>query len=424
MEVKVSRLTGYIANIFNTDPIMMNIGVIGEISNLKYHQSGAVFFTLKDDKAAIRCNMWRQAASHLRYRLEDGMEVTAFGRVSVYEKGGTYSLNVEDVKISGEGSLMAAARALADKLRAAGYFSDEHKKPIPAFPRRVCVITSSTGAALRDMLKIIRSRNNITDVLIYPVLVQGPSAAGEIAGAIEDVNARFDDVDTIIAGRGGGSLEDLWAFNEEPVARAIYNSEIPVISAVGHETDFTIADFVADRRAETPTAAANMAVPDTAVVRADMDRIFSYGIRDRLDSLCRNRELALERCSPGRLIGSLKNQYAVRAESLSHCRPEELSVSVRARTEKYAAGLEFIIDNLRRSVRDKVSSCGSDAEKMKIMLEAGNPDRIVKRGYAIVTDDRGQAVTSAGDLSAGDRLTVRLKDGTAVSEVKKVTVNK
>lgn len=423
MEVKVSRLTSYIASIFKTDPIMMNIGVIGEISNLKYHGSGSIFFTLKDDRASIRCQMWQRYASGLRYRLEDGMEVTARGRVSVYEKGGSYSLIVEEVSISGEGALMAAYRALYKKLSEEGIFRKEHKAALPFFPEKVCIITSDTGAALRDMMKIIRSRNNLVDILVYPVLVQGPDAAGEISAAVRDVNARFRDVDVIIAGRGGGSLEDLWAFNEEEVARAIYESDIPVISAVGHETDFTIADFAADVRAETPTAAAVLAVPDIGSLREKLHELFEYGIRDRLAYMYHEKERALERCAPEQMILSLKNRYYLKAESLRRCEPAVLGQSVLSRIEKYGSGLENLGRELQRSAHDRLKEKAEKLEKMRIVIEAADPDRIVRRGYAIVTDSGGEAVTDTGQISRGEMISIRLRDGRILSEVRDIMEN-
>lgn len=421
MDVRVSRLTSYIAGIFRTDPILMNLGVIGEISNLKYHSSGAVFFTLKDEKASIRCQMWERDVSRLRFRLENGMEVKAVGKVSVYEKGGTYSLTAEEIEAVGEGALMAAYRALYQKLSAEGLFSRERKKPLPVFPRKVCVITSGTGAALQDMLKIIRSRNNVTDVLIYPVLVQGSGAAKEISSAIRDVNERFRDVEVIIAGRGGGSLEDLWAFNEEPVARAISGSAIPVISAVGHETDFTIADFTADVRAETPTAAAALAVPDVQAVRRQIEELFSHAIRDRLERVCRDRERAVDRCAPRYLIRSLQNQYSLKSEGLRRNEPAALGAAVLSRVEKASMGLEQQRTGLEQSLKEILRSHSVALERQKLLLEAGNPDRIVERGYAIVTDDQGNPVMEAASLRTGSILTVRLRDGAIRSEVREIT---
>ena len=423
MDVKVSRLTSYIAGIFKTDPILMNLGVIGEVSNLKYHGSGAVFFTLKDEKASIRCQMWERNASRLRFRLENGMEVKAVGKVSVYEKGGTYSLTAETVEAVGEGVLMAAYRALYRKLSAEGLFRVERKKPLPFFPREVCIVTSETGAALQDMLKIIRSRNRVTDIFIYPVLVQGTDAAEEICAAIRDINDRFHDVDVIIVGRGGGSLEDLWAFNEEPVARAISESQIPVISAVGHETDFTIADFAADVRAETPTAAAALAVPDVQAVRKQVDDLYMHRIRDRFESIYRDRETAVDHFSPAALIRALKNQYFLKSESMRRYEPALLEKAVLSRVEKNASDLDRLAVDMRRFFRDVLKSCSDGLEKQKILLQSGNPERIVERGYAIVSDSSGNAVTDTAGLKKGCIITIRMRDGSARSEVLEIMEN-
>ena len=262
--VKVSQLNGYIKRILQTDPILGNVSVVGEISNLKFHGSGHVYFSMKDEGSRLNCFLPSERAESLRYELSEGMEITASGYIYLYERGGSYSLNIRDIEVAGLGNLSIAFEKLKEKLGKEGLFDAEHKKEIPFFPEKIAVVTSESGAAIRDILKIIKNKNNYVDILIYPVLVQGPAAAGEIAEAICDINENCPDVDTIIVGRGGGAMEELWAFNEEIVARSIYNSNIPVISAVGHETDVTISDFVADRRAETPTAAANLAVPDLA----------------------------------------------------------------------------------------------------------------------------------------------------------------
>lgn len=423
MDVKVSRLTSYLTNIFNTDPILMNIGVIGEISNLKYHGSGAIFFTLKDEQASIRCQIWKRQAAQLRYRLEDGMEVKASGRVSIYEKGGTYSLIADNVEVAGEGALMAAYHALYRKLQKEGLFQKADKKPIPSFPKKICLVTSDTGAALRDMLKIIRSRNQLVNVLIYPVLVQGPSAAGEIAAAIRNINNRFSDVDVIIAGRGGGSLEDLWAFNEEPVARAIYESDIPVISAVGHETDFTIADFAADVRAETPTAAAVMAAPDLMLLREKTEELFRHGIRERLFRMYRDRLNAVERYSPEHLVRSLKSRYYLKAESLKRFEPAVLSRTVQLKLERDTAETESKAAELQRLMREHLKERSEKLERAKMLLDAADPERIVQRGYAIITDDQGKVINGTASLQQGQMLTIRFKDGSVQSEIKEIREN-
>ncbi|MBR6499939.1 MAG: exodeoxyribonuclease VII large subunit, partial [Firmicutes bacterium] len=247
--VSVSRLNAYIKRILQSDPILGNVSVIGEISNLKYHSTGHVYFTLKDEDSKISCFLSSEQRRHLRYELDNGMEITATGYIYLYERGGSYSLNVNNIEISGLGDLQIAFQQLKEKLQKEGLFDSKYKKPLPAFPKRIAVVTSATGAAVRDVISIISGRTQMTDILVCPCLVQGPEAARDIARTIEAVNAQCPDVDVMIVGRGGGSMEELWAFNEEIVARAIFLSKIPVISAVGHETDFTIADFVADRRA-------------------------------------------------------------------------------------------------------------------------------------------------------------------------------
>ena len=259
----VGQVNNYIGRILKTDPILGNISVIGEISNLTFHKSGYVFFSLKEDKSRLKCIIAPWNVEKITCPLEEGMEVIASGFISVFERDGVYNLNVRDIETNGIGQLAVAFEKLKAKLEKEGLFAQENKKPLPSFPSNVAVVTSETGAAVRDIIKTIKNKNDYVNILIYPVLVQGPAAAREIAGAIDRINAEYSEIDVIITGRGGGSMEELWAFNEEIVARSIFASKIPVISAVGHETDFTIADFTADFRAATPTAAAEMAVPDT-----------------------------------------------------------------------------------------------------------------------------------------------------------------
>lgn len=460
MEVRVSKLTDYISDIFKTDPILRNIRVVGEISNLKYHSSGAIYFTLKDGDASLRCSMWRQYAELLRYELEDGMEVKAFGAVQVYAKGGSYSLIVRDVEVSGEGGLMTAYRALYGRLRDEGLFDPSHKKSLPLFPRKVCVITSGTGAAVQDILKIIKKRNDAVDVIVCPVLVQGENAAGEIAEAIRDVNSRaagtemtagkksqagdrsadkekecgseettdisgaecFSDTDVIIVGRGGGSTEDLWAFNEEPVVRAVYESRIPIISAVGHETDFVLTDFAADVRAETPTAAAAIAVPDIRDVRLSLDSM-SEALTERLAALCRERARSVERFSPEQLMKRLRNRYMFDAGRLALYEPQKLTRMIKSRYGASRAALEHESQRLSAAVRSRIAEKENALEKARIMIDGADPERIVKRGYAIITDKNGAVVSEAAGLASGDMLSIRLRDGTAEVEVKTTEVD-
>ena len=393
--ITVSQLNRYVARILSTDPILGNVSVKGEISNLKYHGTGNIFFSLKDAESRISCFVPSSAAKKLRYELSDGLEIVVYGYLSVYEPGGYYSLNVRDVDVSGTGNLSVAFRALFEKLKREGLFDEEKKKPLPRFPKKICVVTSATGAAVRDILKIIRSRNHMVDVIVYPCLVQGKSAAEDIAGAIRQVNERFPDTDVIITGRGGGSAEELWAFNEEIVARSICASEIPVISAVGHETDFSISDYAADARAETPTAAAAMAVPDTAEL--------ARSAADWMEQLRRRASLLLELCE----------------SRLASCRPDVFVRILRERVRYFESETEALQRELFQRAEQRVLRLEQETEKRLVELEAGNPQRIIARGYAAVrTADGGSPVTSSRGIEAGQRLDVLMKDGQLLCEVK------
>lgn len=392
--ITVSQLNRYVARILSTDPILGNVSVKGEISNLKYHGSGNIFFSLKDAESRISCFVPSSAAKKLRYELSDGLEIVVYGYLSVYEPGGYYSLNVRDVDVSGTGNLSVAFRALFEKLKREGLFDEEKKKPLPRFPKKVCVVTSATGAAVRDILKIIRSRNHMVDVIVYPCLVQGKSAAEDIAGAIRQVNERFPDTDVIITGRGGGSAEELWAFNEEIVARSICASEIPVISAVGHETDFSISDYAADARAETPTAAAAMAVPDTAEL--------ARSAADWMEQLRRRASLLLELCE----------------SRLASCRPDVFVRILRERVRYFESETEALQRELFQRAEQRVLRLEQETEKRLVELEAGNPQRIIARGYAAVRTADGSPVTSVRGIESGQQLDVLMKDGQLLCEVK------
>jgi len=369
--VKVTQLNSYIKRIMSTDPILGNISVVGEISNIKYHGSGHVYFSLKDENSKINCFLGADTLRHIRYELEDGMEIIASGYVSVYERGGSYSLNIRDIEVQGIGDLAAAFEKLKIKLAGEGIFAEEHKKPIPFFPSRVAVVTSETGAAVQDILRIIKSRNNYTDVLVYPVLVQGPGAAPEISAAIENINKLFPDIDVMIVGRGGGSMEELWAFNEEIVARAIYNSRIPVISAVGHEIDFTIADFAADLRAPTPTAAAALAVPDTAELKSYIEKL-EEDMLHTLKKQTEYKERLMEAVNPAMLMSSIVNMINM---------------------------------NMLR------------AENAYKQLCDLNPLSVVGRGYAVITDENGILKSRSADFKKGDVFKAVFRDGSITAEV-------
>ena len=375
--ITVTQLNHYISRVLTTDPLLGNLTVTGEISNLKYHSSGHLYFSISDENSKINCFFPAQYARGLHYELGDGLAVIIHGYLNVYKKGGTYTLFVRSIEIAGEGNLAMAFQMLKEKLDAEGLFDPAHKKPIPRFPRRIGIVTSNTGAAVRDIIKIIESRTSLTDMIVFPVLVQGSEAAADIAATIDMINRDFDDIDTLIVGRGGGSMEDLWAFNEEIVARAIYRSRIPVISAVGHEIDFTIADFVADRRAETPTAAAEMAVPD---IRELMQRAESW---------------------QNSLMADLKKKVSY----------------ADLRAEKLFAEMRHVLQGRVNAYRHELESC-------RLLLDENHPYRVLRKGYAVLEDAAGRNLASIGDLCDGQSYRLKLKDGSATFRVTELAVTK
>ena len=375
--ITVTQLNHYISRVLTTDPLLGNLTVTGEISNLKYHSSGHLYFSIGDENSKINCFFPAQYARGLHYELGDGLAVIIHGYLNVYKKGGTYTLFVRSIEIAGEGNLAMAFQMLKEKLDAEGLFDPAHKKPIPRFPRRIGIVTSNTGAAVRDIIKIIESRTSLTDMIVFPVLVQGSEAAADIAATIDMINRDFDDIDTLIVGRGGGSMEDLWAFNEEIVARAIYRSRIPVISAVGHEIDFTIADFVADRRAETPTAAAEMAVPN---IRELMQRAESW---------------------QNSLMADLKKKVSY----------------ADLRAEKLFAEMRHVLQGRVNAYRYELESC-------RLLLDENHPYRVLRKGYAVLEDAAGRNLASISDLRDGQSYRLKLKDGSATFRVTELAVTK
>lgn len=387
--VPVGQLNNYIGRVLKTDPILSNISVVGEISNLKYHSSGHVYFSLKDDSSRVNCFLSWGNLQNISCPLEEGMEVVAAGFISVYERGGYYSLNVRDIEVNGRGQLAAAFEKLKAKLGEEGLFREEHKKELPFFPLKIAVVTSETGAAVRDIIRTIKNKNKVVDILVYPVLVQGPAASGEISSAIDDINVNHKDVDVIITGRGGGSMEELWAFNEEAVARSIYESEIPVISAVGHETDFTISDFIADRRAATPTAAAEMAVPDTGELEAELDRI----------SLEMTSDLGLA--------------IARRKERLEALNPTAFARNLKSRILYEQVNADRFIEVMGDAMNNRLVSARNRVEMLREFIESSNPKAILARGYSVVTDNSGKIIRSTDELSEGLGVNIETGNGTA-----------
>ena len=407
------------------------VWIQGEISNFKRHTSGHLYFSLKDARAQMKAACFRNVNMYLKFRPEDGMEVLARGRLSVYEPRGDYQIIVEYMEPVGLGSLQLAFDQLKEKLRKEGLFDEAHKVPLPLLPRKVGIVTSPTGAAVRDMLRILKRRNASLDVLLYPVRVQGQGAAEEIAAAIRHLNTRRD-IDVIIIGRGGGSIEDLWAFNEEIVARAIYESALPLISAVGHEVDFTIADFVADLRAPTPSAAAEM----VSGARDDL-RMNVNSLKGRLYQAFRRgldlRRLQIERLAHNRAftvapnkIRDLQQRFDESTMRLIQsvqrfdyeCRHREQILATRIRTVDLRRFINHRREILARSYQGLVSAARARLQRERARfglavgkIDALSPLSILGRGFALCRDAKGAIVKKATDVDPGDRVRVTLASG-------------
>ncbi len=395
----VSELNARIKGLIESDPALGSVCVRGELSNYKIYPSGHHYFTLKDAESSLRCVMFRSAASKLRFRPESGMGVTVCGRVSVYPRDGAYQLYCEELIPEGAGDLQLAYEQLKERLRREGLFDPAHKKPIPRYPERIAVITSSAGAAVHDIIRVLRKRWPVAKVLLLPVRVQGVEAPPEIVGAIRYAN-RHRLADLIITGRGGGSIEDLWAFNDERVARAIYESELPVISAVGHEPDVTIADFVADLRAATPSNAAELAGPGTSELREALS-----AARAGLGQ-AGNRRLSERRKGLG---GAAARRVMQSPTGFIDQRRLELD-SIRLRLDAAATA---------RLGRER-----QEFSRLAAKLDALSPLKVLGRGYSIALDAGGRAVKDAGRLSPGERLELRFSKGSASCLVESVNGGK
>ena len=395
--LSVSQLNRYIKMNFDADENLANIFISGEISNFTNHyRTGHFYFTLKDDSAAVRAVMFNSSAKRLKFMPEDGMKVIARGRASVYEASGQYQLYVDDMQPDGVGTLNLAYEQLKEKLQKEGLFSELHKKPLPPYPEKVGVITSPTGAAVRDIINVLGRRFPYAEIVFCPVLVQGDGAHLQLINAVNLFNSEKA-ADVIIIGRGGGSIEDLWEFNDEGLARAVYNSEIPVISAVGHETDFTICDFVADMRAPTPSAAAELAVPDANELKyalaASKNRMYlsvSAGISDRRSKL----EYLTSK-------GILKS-------------PDEMLSNRSQRLDTAFSKMLSAYENRIGGKKVEFISAASALSKL-------DPMSVLMRGFAFVSDENGKNISSSQALAKGDKIDVRFHDGTAVCEVKEIT---
>lgn len=384
--LSVSQLNGYLKTLIESDPMLSRVVVRGELSNYKIYPSGHHYFTMKDAEGSLKCVMFRSSAGKLRFRPESGMSVTAAGRISVYPRDGAYQLYVTELMPEGAGDLQVAFEQLKEKLRGEGLFDPAHKKPIPTYPRRVAVITSGAGAAVHDIIRVLGKRWPLAEVLVLPVRVQGAEAPPEIVGAIRYAN-RWRVADLIITGRGGGSMEDLWAFNDERVARAIFESELPVISAVGHEPDVTIADYVADRRAATPSNAAEIAGPDGEEVRAGLmqSRIrLDQAMGKKLDMLSRR-------------LGDLAARPAL-TDPAVYLGAKNMALDY-ARNALLAAEDKHLAGKRRRFVESAAK------------LDALSPLKVLGRGYSIAEKD-GEPLRTAADAAVGDHIDVKLAGGT------------
>ena len=384
----VTQLNTLIKELLESEPLLANLCVRGELSNYKIYPSGHHYFTLKDSESSLRCVMFKSSAQRLRFRPENGMRVTVSGRVSVYPRDGAYQFYCSGIMPEGTGDLQVAFEQLKAKLEGEGLFDASHKKPLPAFPARIAIITSSAGAAVHDMIRILGARWPMAKVLLLPVRVQGVEAPPEIAGAIRYAN-EFQVADLIITGRGGGSIEDLWAFNDERVARAIYASEIPVISAVGHEPDVTISDYVADRRASTPSNAAEIAVPDSREMR---ELLASYEIRSSQ---------------------AMRKKLQTLRERLTHLQSAGVLSAPTAQFDNRRMELDRMRDRLLAAKERNLSQRKERFVKLTAALDAMCPLRVLTRGYAIAAGGDGRSIRSVEQLSVGQTLRIHFFDGSA-----------
>lgn len=384
--IPVSQVNEYIKFLLDRDELLNSICVRGELSNYKVYPSGHHYFSLKDPEGALRCVMFRSSAQRLRFRPENGMQVVASGRITVFPRDGAYQLYCTALTPDGVGDLYVAFEQLKKKLADEGLFDPAHKKPLPEYPHTIAVITSPAGAAIMDMLRILARRYPLSKVKLLPVRVQGAEAPAEIAGAIRYAN-RYRVADVIITGRGGGSMEDLWAFNDERVARAIFDSEIPVISAVGHEPDVTISDYVADVRAATPSNAAELAAPDQTELRRTLQSMQAA------------------------MTQSVRKTVRLDRERLQALAGKRVLQSPAGYLEERRVLLDFLSSRLQNAQQQLVQGKKQRFVRLTAALDAMSPLKVLARGYSVVTDKQGHVVRSARDVELGQTLTVGLSEG-------------
>ncbi|MDO4392461.1 MAG: exodeoxyribonuclease VII large subunit [Clostridium sp.] len=390
--ITVTDLNKYIKGRIDNDEMLNNVLVKGEISNFKNHYTGHMYFTLKDENSLIKCVMFKTYTTHLSFMPKDGMKVIVLGGVSVFERDGVYQIYAKAMKEDGLGNLYVAYEELKNKLSNEGLFDEKYKKPIPFMPKTIGVLTSNTGAVIRDIINVSTRRNPNVNIRLYPVPVQGSGAGEKIAEGIEFMN-KNKLADVLILGRGGGSIEDLWPFNEEVVARAIFNSKIPIISAVGHETDFTIADFVADLRAPTPSAAAELAVANIDDVR---ENLRAYNNRYKV---------------------SLKKKIELMKMSYEKCMTRQAFKNPTQKINEQYILIDMKVKSLQNSILLKIKEDKTKFVKEVAKLDALSPLKTLTRGYSIVSKQDGKIAKEVKDLSQGEKVSIRLSDGSVDAQV-------
>jgi len=396
--LSVTEVNQFLKTLLESNSILRNLVIQGELSNVKRAASGHLYFSLKDPGSKIDCVMFKNAAMGIKFGPKEGMKVTLRGSLGVYPPSGQYQITVRSMEPQGQGDLFQAYLALKDDLEKKGYFSAENKKRLPVTMSRVGIVTSPTGAAVEDMISIIKRRNPMMDIVIYPSLVQGEAAAANIISGIRAFN-NLKNVDVIIIGRGGGSIEDLWAFNDENLARAIFESELPIISAVGHEIDFTIADFVADLRAPTPSGAAELVAEETRNLIQGLGQV------------------------KNRMIQAMKIQINQNREVLFRINKDLLRFHPRRRIEEIRISIDVLQEKMLRSIKTMIKDNRQQLKHQEARLEAVNPTNVLNRGYVLVTDSNGISVGTVKDLKPDQSLRLRFKDGSVSVRIESIKEN-
>lgn len=413
----VTEINNYITNMFRQDFVLNRVSIKGEVSNCKYHPSGHIYFTLKDADSTLKGIMFRSQTDNLTFRLDDGMKVIVDGRISVYTQTSQYQIYADQIRQEGIGELRERYEKLKQYFADMGYFAEQYKQAIPPFAMKIGIVTADSGAAVQDIINISKRRNPYVSLYLYPALVQGENAKYSITAGIEKLDTLG--LDCIIVGRGGGSIEDLWAFNEEMVVEAVFNAQTPIISAVGHETDFTLCDFVADRRASTPSAAAELAVTEWSVFEQSFSyrqetfvRLMQDRIRERI-SLLEKRSLQLEKFSPEGKLSNQKQRLKGISSELSHLLYRKLS-EANVSLNSYSATMQTLMDAKLSASKTKLSVTAAK-------LTSANPLKILTSGYAYVEDENGSNIRSASQLLPKQTVKMYFKDGTATAQIKTVT---